>query len=241
MRSFYFSLFMVFIFTTPSYALVCERTHFNPEGFISPSAAEYWHPKKLRIPDRFFKQAGGGSEAYIYHKSTVVVRGEIRIMRYRLLPDGRLFLKMQKAPGYKETKTNVYRCDKSARDLTEYYSTRNFYSADVDEPSQYRLQTMDLGSREIHGLMTWDNYYSNYETKFVIKKNELTMERATEEQLCIGHFFKTERNTARAKMLCPNIGSVTVLMIFEDNEKSVRVIGFDNNKNEFRYKGEIVN
>ena len=236
MRSVFLSVFMVFMFITSSHALVCERTYLDNSGFtFSSKGAASWFPQKIRINDSNFQKIEG-QKSVVYSMNRRSKNGPIYTVTYRLLPDKRLLASLSQKAGYKPTGTTAYKCDKSSLDVA-LFNDESFYQNAVPQKTAQK-QSMDFGAKDIIGKISWDNVYADYDVNLAIKKNELSISRMNGDQLCSGHFFRSNRDYARAKFICPKTGSMTLLMIFEGGGTHMRAVGFDNRKRKIHLNGK---
>lgn len=100
----------------PAFALRCDRYQIDPSGFGSLANAESWYPSSLFLDDDIF-EAKSGSKQMIAQVEAPSSSGEIYLMDYSLLPNGKLVAAMRAKSGFKAAGQARYKCDLNAIDL----------------------------------------------------------------------------------------------------------------------------
>lgn len=112
-------LFLAISFTAlslPAYALVCEKTSFVREGFLSIQTAKLAFPESKVIADEKFKPIRKTSKSMLFEEYKPNWIG-IHKVSYRLLLDGRLIVKLHSEGGYKDISPVSYQCDKTSSEI----------------------------------------------------------------------------------------------------------------------------
>ena len=111
-------LFMC-VLSNNTFALTCERTSRSAEGFNRAEYFDSWHPKEIYLNEREFTDAGKGSKAMVQTKELWSTSGNLNIMNYRLLPNGKLIAKLKDKAGFMRTGHVSYKCDKNSNEVRQ--------------------------------------------------------------------------------------------------------------------------
>ena len=111
-------LFMC-VLSNNTFALTCERTSKSVEGFKRAEYFDSWHPKEIYLNDREFTDTGKGSKAMVFTKELWSTSGDLNVMTYRLLPNGKLIAKLKDKANYMSTGHVRYKCDKNSNEVRQ--------------------------------------------------------------------------------------------------------------------------
>ena len=107
------SCVLLITITNSAFALRCDRYQIDPSGFGSLANAESWYPSSLFLDDDIF-EAKSGSKQMIAQVGTPSSSGELYLMDYSLLPNGKLIAAMRAKSGFQAAGQARYKCDLNA-------------------------------------------------------------------------------------------------------------------------------
>ena len=94
----------------PALGLNCDRTTHDCSGWRKKEWMDSWFNKKLFIPDNLLT-GGSNSKSMHWEKRSVSSTGRETILRFQLLPNGKMIAKMKQ--GGVNTVIQRYKCDKT--------------------------------------------------------------------------------------------------------------------------------
>ena len=112
-------LFMC-VFSNNAFAISCERTTSDTQGYKNKQAFESWWPKNLNFEVTDFEEAGSGSKAMVDlweggEKGT----GNQFTMKLRLLPNNVLIGSVKPYGSYAAVNNIRYKCDKNSNEVRQ--------------------------------------------------------------------------------------------------------------------------